>query len=707
MANNERLGASFSIDVTNLKAGIAQANRLIRESQSEFQAAAAGMDDWTESEEGLTAKIKSLNSITDIQRKKVDALQGEYDRLIADGLDPASKEAVELRTKINNETTALNKNEKELAKQTQALKDLENGEKDAGDAADDMGDKFGGLKAAGGIAAGAIAAVGAACAGAVTAFFGLAESTREAREDMAKLESAFAGAGLAAESATATHTKLFGVMGENDTAVEAAQQIALLANSEEEAAKWADQAANVTATFGDALKPETYFESANETIKLGEATGAYAQMLEGTGYDVEKFNKELAACTTEEEKHALMLRISQEQMGKAGDAYRENNADIIAAQEAQANLNNTINDLGAIAEPIMTTLKTLAADLLTEITPFVSLMGEGLAGALNGTEGAADSLAEGLNGLITTALQKIVEIAPFVIDTVLSLIPTLLTQILAQLPAILQTLLSMVSQTAKALGEMLPTLIPLVIDTVILLAETLLDNIDLIIDAGISLLIGLADGLLAALPRLIEKIPVIIEKLIIAITNNLPKILQMGIELTVKLGLGLIKAIPQLISNIPKIISALVGGFKNYFSNMNEVGKNLVSGLWDGIKNSFTWIKNKIKGWVGDVMAFLKKLFGINSPSKVMADQVGKNLALGIGVGFEKNIGEVNKQIGEAMTFDDATVNVNANNGGVKGGGLTVYQTNNYKQAYTSPIEKYKSKQQLFAAARMMKAGAF
>ena len=91
---NETLGASFSIDVSNLKAGLAQANRMIRESESEFKAAAAGMDDWRESEEGLTAKIKSLNSITEVQRKKVDALQEEYDRLIDDGLDPTSKAAV-------------------------------------------------------------------------------------------------------------------------------------------------------------------------------------------------------------------------------------------------------------------------------------------------------------------------------------------------------------------------------------------------------------------------------------------------------------------------------------------------------------------------------------------------------------------------------------------------------------------------------------
>jgi hypothetical protein len=89
-----------------------------------------------------------------------------------------------------------------------------------------------------------------------------------------------------------------------------------------------------------------------------------------------------------------------------------------------------------------------------------------------------------------------------------------------------------------------------------------------------------------------------------------------------------------------------------------------------------------------------------------MADVVGKNLALGIGEGFEDNISDVNKDITDAMHFDDASVNVNANGGGIRGNGVTVYQTNNYKQAYTSRIEQYKSKQQLFAAARLMKAGA-
>lgn len=162
MANDERLGASFNIDVTNLKAGLAQANRLIRESNSEFRAAAAGLDDWTKSETGLNAKIKSLNQITEIQRKKVDALQNEYNNLIANGLDPTSKQAVDLRTKINNETAALNKNEVELRKQTTALNDLGNETRKAGNATDETSGKFSKLgEVAKGAAKVALAAVGA------------------------------------------------------------------------------------------------------------------------------------------------------------------------------------------------------------------------------------------------------------------------------------------------------------------------------------------------------------------------------------------------------------------------------------------------------------------------------------------------------------------------------------------------------------------
>ena len=124
---DENLGASFSIDVTKLKAGLAQANKLIRESESEFKAAAAGMKDWSKSQEGLEAKLKSLNDVATIQEKKVTALKSEYNRLISEGLDPTSTKAIDLRTQINKETEALNKSRSEIEKQTQALNGMRAG----------------------------------------------------------------------------------------------------------------------------------------------------------------------------------------------------------------------------------------------------------------------------------------------------------------------------------------------------------------------------------------------------------------------------------------------------------------------------------------------------------------------------------------------------------------------------------------------------
>lgn len=788
---NENLGASFTIDTTDLKAGLAQANRMIRESESEFKAAAAGMDDWAASEDGLNAKIKSLNDITELQRKKVDALQSEYDNLIANGLDPASKEATELRTKINNETAALNKNEAELKKQTKALEDLEDNTEDAAEAADEMSGSFEKLKAAGGIAAGAVAAVGAACVGAVTAFLGLAESTRESRNEMAKLETAFQTAGLSAENAENTFTELYGIMGDEGAATEAAQQLAKFSKNEEDLAANTRILTGVMAEYGTTIPTEGLAEGMAATAAMGEVQGVLADALEWQGVNLEEYNAKLATLTTEEERAAYIQSTLTDLYGASADAYRENNAEVIAAQEAQANLNNAMNELGAIAEPIMTTLKTVAADLLGTITPFVSLIGEGLTGALNGADGAADTLAEGLTGVFLTVLNKVTEIVPFIIQTIVAVIPTLLTEILHRLPMIITTVVDVIVQVIDAIAGMLPDILPLITNCIMWIIDRLIGAIPDLMKAAIKLFTAIVeavpqiiDGLLAnlndiiitviwglmdalpdllkaaiklftaivdaipkiikllteympwiittiieglteaipmlldaaitllmaiidALPTIIKALVVELPKVINTITNTLLQNLPLLIQAATTLFFGILEAIPkitvELVKRMPQIIASIVQGLTNGIKNVKDVGKNLVEGLWNGIKNSFTWIKNKIKGWVGDVLAFIKKLFGINSPSKVMADEVGKNLALGIGEGFADNIGAVNADISSAMNLDNLR-SPNGQHGGGIGGNVVVNQYNTYAQAHTR-YEIYKSQQQTAAAVRLAIAG--
>ena len=688
--NMNYIGVAMGLDVTDLKAGLSEANKQIQLANSEFRAASSGMDDWTKSTEGLTAKVRQLDTVLNAQKSKLAGLQAEYDKVAAEQGEN-SEAARKLKVQINNQQTVVNKTQREFDNYSETLKQAKKGTidldkvtvgangkiKDLGESANEAGKNLDGIKGVAKGVVGGIAAIGAAAVGAVASFLALAESTQEYREDQARLEAAFEASGKSAESASKTYTQLFRAMGESDTAVEASQQIALLAKSEQEAAKWAEQATNVVGTFGDALKPEVFYESANETLKLGEATGSWVQMIEGTGGSVEEFNAGLAACSTEAEKNAYMLAYAEKQMGQAGTAYEESAGSILDAREASANLTDALANLGAVAEPIMSSLKQLAADLLTEMTPFITVIGEGLAGVLNGTDGAADTLAQGLGGLLSSLLEKIVSALPVVLETIVSLISTLLPQVIstltnflpqlittlsAQLPVILQALIAGFSQILSSIGDMLPELIPIIIDAVLMIVDTLLDNIDQLIDAGIELLLGLADGLIAALPRLLDKIPVIIDKLMGALSRNAPKLIQAGIELLVKLAAGLIQAIPQLVSKIPQIITSIVKGFSETQSEMDGVGLNLLKGIWNGIKDGAKWLKDKITGFAGNVAGWFKDTFKINSPSKLMADEVGSYIGEGIGVGVLDSIPTVKKQLGKFAGF------VQDNLGGIKSG---------------------------------------
>ena len=189
-----------------------------------------------------------------------------------------------------------------------------------------------------------------------TAWVASVEGSREYRTEMGKLNAAFTASGHTTETAADAYKTLFGVIGQTDQAVEAAQKIAQIAESEKEVAEWSNLAAGVAGLFGDSLMPETFFESANATIKLGEAQEAYVQMLEDTGMSVDGFNAGLAACSTEAERQAYTLAAAKSALGEAGKAYNENNKDIIDANRAHSDLTDNIAKLGEMSEPVLTKL---------------------------------------------------------------------------------------------------------------------------------------------------------------------------------------------------------------------------------------------------------------------------------------------------------------------------------------------------------------
>lgn len=147
----------------------------------------------------------------------------------------------------------------------------------------------------------------------------------------------------------------------------------------------------------------------------------------------------------------------------------------------------------------------------------------------------------------------------------------------------------------------------------------------------------------------------------------------------------------------------------------------MVEGMAKGAEDGEWSLTGSLKKTVAAGVEAAKKALGIKSPSRVFRYEVGKQIpagaALGVTDGTPSIVRAVKKQVAAIRNAYDLSgisgavgVNVNRINPTAQqpnsGGNVTVYQTNNYKQAYTSPIEKYKSKQELYAAARLIKAGA-
>lgn len=204
-----------------------------------------------------------------------------------------------------------------------------------------------------------------------------------------------------------------------------------------------------------------------------------------------------------------------------------------------------------------------------------------------------------------------------------------------------------------------------------------------ILTIGGEIIMQIAQGILNSLPQLAAEAPAIINTLITFITSNLPQIVSFAAQIIVSLVVGIIQALPQLIAAIPQIINAIVttlsqngpqlqaaglsllemikSGILSALSSLADIGMNIVRGIWSGISGGFDWIKNMISGWVGNVLAFIKQLFGIASPSKVMAEQVGKWIPAGMAEGILDNADIVDDAMDtlKAGTLDALTLSPN------------------------------------------------
>lgn len=351
-----------------------------------------------------------------------------------------------------------------------------------------------------------------------------------------------------------------------------------------------------------------------DNLKLGyggtkqemERLLADAEKFSGIKYDISSYADIVDA-----------IHVVQTEMGITGTTAKEAATTIqgssAAMKSAWSNLltgmSNENLDLDKLVQNVIDSVNTFADNLIPRLQIMLPRFAEGLNKLVTGLipyvgpalELLLPSLVQGIGGLVSGIVQAL----PAAVEAITAVIPMLVEQLTVLLPQIISAGVEIIAALASGIGDNLPTLIPAVVDAIITITEGLLDHIDLLIIAAGQLIVGLAQGLIAAIPRLIGR--------------------------------------------LPEIIGAIVNGLLKGLVAIGEVGLELVKGLFNGISNAAKWLYEKVKGWASSVVGWIKDFFGIHSPSKVFADEVGKFIPPGITLGVEQAMPRAMRAMGDEL----------------------------------------------------------
>ncbi len=573
---NDRRTQNWQIQLNNAEAALNGMERELSQNEQAIEALNNQEEQTVDATERLTQEISR-------QEEELAGLKRAYSNAVLE-YGKGSSEARELEGRIADLSGELEENRDTLREASDSTEDFGDAMEDASDGAGKLGS---GLSAAT-VAVGNLISSGiqAALNGIKelgSAIWNLDEATEEYRVAQGKLTTAFEAAGYSGEAAQESYTEFYKILGDTDTATEASQLLAQLAENEQDITKWTNIAAGVCGTFGDALPIEGLIESANETAKVGQVTGSLADALNWVGISEDEFNEKLAACSGESERNRLIMETLSGTYDEASQAFYRNNEALVASREGQARMDETLAGLG---ETISNVKNNLRAEFLPAIADVVSAFTD----MVNGVEGADTAFAEAITGLVNTAVAML----PQFVSTGTQMLTSLLSGIIQSLPAIVEAAVQIVSTLATGIGESLPTLVPAIVQAVTTIVQTLADNLPMILDAALQLIMGLAQGLLDAIPVLIEALPAIISAIVDFVIGAIPQIIDAGIQLLTSLVSALPEIITAVVAAIPQIIDGLVTAVLGSIPQLIDAGMKLLVSLIQNLPQIITTVVGAI-----------------------------------------------------------------------------------------------------------------
>ena len=760
-------------DTTGLSKALSGVNKEIRSTQSQLKDVERLLKMDPGNTELLRQKYELLNDSIESTEEKLDALREAEKQVQAQFARGEATEAQYngLQREIIATEQALNRLQGE-AKDTQKridnideapIEDVEKAADDAGDALKDAGkdaSTFGDMLKAGAIVEGVSSII--------DSMSQLSEETKEYQKIMGSLEVSSEKAGYSAEETAQTYRTLYGVLGDDQTAATTTANLQALGMSQEDLTQLTNAAIGAWATYGDSIPIDGLAESVNETIRAGQVTGTFADVLNWAGTNEDEFNERLAAASDETERQNIVMQeLANQGLVQAGQAWQENNESLVESNQAAADFQDTMAQMAERIQPVLTAVQ----DGINQLLGALLDMTDGIDFSAIG-----DSIEAGFSFVINTILPKLRDGFQWILDNREALITALVsigtaistymagqqvyTFATATLPKIISGFSSFFSTLsgggsifsaltaaispvslaiagiAVAVGVAVGAFMTLwnsseefranitaiwqqLVDTFTGFTQGIVDrlndlgfnfeNIGQVIQVAWQ---GLCDFLAPVFEGAFQAVATIFDTVTSAILGVLDFFIGVftgdweqalnGIKEfwgSIWDGIcGIFETIIDTLMGIGEVIlnwfgtswESALNGAKNFFTNifngivsffqgipgkMISIGSDIVSGIWNGISGAAGWLWNQISGFCSNIVNSIKNFFGIGSPSKLMAKEVGKWIPPGITVGIDDAMPQAVRNI-DAEMGAIAAVNPFANT-------QTTTTTTNNSQAYT------------------------
>lgn len=222
---------------------------------------------------------------------------------------------------------------------------------------------------------------GGAIVGGLTQLYGaikdVVEETQEYRAIMGTLETSSEAAGYSAEETAEAYDYLYGVLADTQKAATTVANLQAIGLEQQDLMTIVAAATGAWSTYGDSIPIDGLSEAINETIQARKVTGVFADVLVWAGQSEDDFNERLAAATdTMGAAQIVLNQLSSQGLPDAAAAWRENNTDITAYNDAQNELNDALADLGEALTPLVTSFTQFKSSVLRELTPIITTIGD-------------------------------------------------------------------------------------------------------------------------------------------------------------------------------------------------------------------------------------------------------------------------------------------------------------------------------------------